>query len=104
MLLHAQAISLNVAINSESHMLLTLLVSNQFMELKTCVFKKYDRTSLFLITCSDMVERFQLALFLFTVCVKNFQDLGFYFTWLEFYNVMFACGVSIGVIVLIVVV
>ena len=94
MLLHGQAITLNVAINSESHMLLTLLVSNQFMELKTCVFKKYDRGSLFLITCSDMVERFQLVLFLCIVVLKNFQDLGFQFRAGELHRLIFACSVQ----------
>ena len=47
-----QLISLNVAINSYDHALLTLLVSNQFVEIKGSVFKKFEKDSLFQITCA----------------------------------------------------
>ena len=47
-----QLISLNVAINSFDHALLTLLVSNQFVEIKGSVFKKFEKDSLFQITCA----------------------------------------------------
>ena len=33
-----QAMSLNVAVNSHSNVLITILLSNQFMELKVCAF------------------------------------------------------------------
>lgn len=49
-----QLISLNVAINSYDHALLTLLVSNQFVEIKGSVFKKFEKDSLFQITCAGM--------------------------------------------------
>lgn len=47
-----QMISLNVAVNSYDHALLTLLVSNQFVEIKGSVFKKFEKDSLFQITCA----------------------------------------------------
>jgi len=47
-----QLIALNVAINSYDHALLTLLVSNQFVEIKGSVFKKFEKDSLFQITCA----------------------------------------------------
>lgn len=47
-----QLISLNVAINSFDHALLTLLVSNQFVEIKGSVFKKFEKDNLFQITCA----------------------------------------------------
>jgi hypothetical protein len=47
-----QLISLNVAVNSYDHALLTLLVSNQFVEIKGSVFKKFEKDSLFQITCA----------------------------------------------------
>ena len=47
-----QLISLNVAINSYDHALLTLLVSNQFVEIKGSVFKKFEKDNLFQITCA----------------------------------------------------
>ena len=47
-----QLISLNVAVNSYDHALLTLLVSNQFVEIKGSVFKKFEKDNLFQITCA----------------------------------------------------
>lgn len=47
-----QLISMNVAINSYDHALLTLLVSNQFVEIKGSVFKKFEKDNLFQITCA----------------------------------------------------
>ena len=47
-----QLISLNVAINSYDHALLTLLVSNQFVEIKGSVFKRFEKDNLFQITCA----------------------------------------------------
>ncbi|RDB16757.1 Endoplasmic reticulum membrane protein 65 [Hypsizygus marmoreus] len=71
-----QLISLNVAINSYDHALLTLLVSNQFVEIKGSVFKKFEKDNLFQITCADIVERFTLALMLFVVAFRNLIELS----------------------------
>ncbi|EKM54325.1 uncharacterized protein PHACADRAFT_162698 [Phanerochaete carnosa HHB-10118-sp] len=71
-----QMISLNVAVNSYDHALLTLLVSNQFVEIKGCVFKKFEKDSLFQITCADIVERFTLALMLVVVAFRNLIELS----------------------------
>lgn len=51
-----QLISMNVAVNSYDHALLTLLVSNQFVEIKGSVFKKFEKDSLFQITCAGGEE------------------------------------------------
>lgn len=50
-----QLIALNVAINSYDHALLTLLVSNQFVEIKGSVFKKFEKDNLFQITCAGQL-------------------------------------------------
>lgn len=50
-----QLISLNVAINSYDHALLTLLVSNQFVEINKSVFKKFEKDNLFQITCAGNI-------------------------------------------------
>jgi hypothetical protein len=50
-----QLLSLNVAVNSYDHALLTLLVSNQFVEIKGSVFKKFEKDNLFQITCAGML-------------------------------------------------
>ena len=69
-----QLITLNVAINSYSNALLTLLVSNQFVELKSAVFKKFDSDNLFQLACGDVVERFQLSLYLAIILIMSIPD------------------------------
>jgi hypothetical protein len=85
-------VSLNVAINSQNNGLLTLLISNQFVELKGSVFKKFEKENLFQITCngkilqcfthfkSDVVERFQIVTFLIAITLQNFCDLEWQFS------------------------
>lgn len=53
-----QTISLNVAVNSYDHALLTLLMSNQFVEIKGSVFKKFEKDNLFQITCAGMQNEY----------------------------------------------
>ena len=45
-------VSLNVAINSYDNALLTLLLSNQFVEIKSAVFKKFEKENLFQMSCA----------------------------------------------------
>ena len=45
---------LNVAINSYDNALLSLLMSNQFVEIKGSVFKKFEKDNLFQITCAGL--------------------------------------------------
>ncbi|KAF9643793.1 DUF747-domain-containing protein [Thelephora ganbajun] len=71
-----QTIALNVAVNSYDHALLTLLMSNQFVEIKGSVFKKFEKDNLFQITCADIVERFTLFLMLFVVAFRNLIELS----------------------------
>ncbi|MCJ1309700.1 hypothetical protein MMC25_003360 [Agyrium rufum] len=66
-----QVMTLNVAVNSYSNALLTLLMSNQFVEIKGTVFKKFEKDSLFQLTCADIVERFQLWLMLMIIVARN---------------------------------
>jgi hypothetical protein len=64
--------TLNVAINSADQALLTLLISGNFAEIKSTVFKKYNKAFLFKISTSDICERFKLGLFLSLVFLVNF--------------------------------
>lgn len=70
-----QLISLNVAVNSYDHALLTLLVSNQFVEIKGSVFKKFEKDNLFQITCAGnlLFNDFQksLIVLILTYLVSN---------------------------------
>ncbi|KAI0026261.1 eukaryotic membrane protein family-domain-containing protein [Xylariomycetidae sp. FL0641] len=71
-----QVITLNVAVNSYSNSLLTLLISNQFVEIKGSVFKKIEKENLFQLTCSDVVERFQLWIILLIIGLRNVVEVG----------------------------
>jgi len=71
-----QLMSLNVAINAYDNSLLTLLLSNQFVEIKGSVFKKFEKDNLFQITCADIVERFQLTFMLFAIALRNLIELS----------------------------
>jgi len=51
-------ISLNIAVNAFDNSLLTLLLSNQFVEIKGSVFKKFEKDNLFQITCAGAVLLF----------------------------------------------
>ncbi|TXT11025.1 hypothetical protein VHUM_01776 [Vanrija humicola] len=69
-------ISLNVAINSYDYTLISLLISNQFVEIKGSVFKKFEKENLFQIMCADIVERFQLGLMLVVIAVRNMIEMS----------------------------
>ncbi|CAD6996510.1 unnamed protein product [Ceratitis capitata] len=69
-----QATTLNVAVNSNNKGLLTIMISNNFVELKGSVFKKFDKNNLFQLTCSDVRERFHLAILLFIVMIQTLKE------------------------------
>ena len=71
-----QLVTLNVAINSYDNELLTLLLSNQFVEIKTTVFKRFEKETLFQLACADVVERFQLGVTLGTIGLRNLMELS----------------------------
>ena len=70
-LLFVHVATLNVAMNSADQALLTMLIGGNFAEIKSTVFKKYNKPNLFMITASDICERFKLALFLGLVLMLN---------------------------------
>ncbi|KAG9016786.1 hypothetical protein FRB90_002163 [Tulasnella sp. 427] len=63
-----QLTALNVAINAYDNALLTLLISNQFVEIKGSVFKKFEKDNLFQITCA--------ALMLVSIAIRNLIELS----------------------------
>ena len=71
-----QLVTLNVAVNSYSNALLTLLLSNQFVEIKGTVFKRIEKENLFQLTCADVVERFQMWLMLIIIAMRNINEIG----------------------------
>ena len=52
MILFYQMIALNVAFNSYSNSLLPIMLSSNFMEIKSAVFKKCEERNLFNISCA----------------------------------------------------
>ncbi|UZJ52656.1 hypothetical protein CBS101457_001976 [Exobasidium rhododendri] len=76
LVLFYQLVTLNVAINSYDNALLTLLLSNQFVEIKGSVFKKFEKENLFQLTCADIVERFQLTLMLGAIGLRNLIEVA----------------------------
>ncbi|KAF8767577.1 Transmembrane anterior posterior like protein [Argiope bruennichi] len=64
-----QATTLNVAINSQNKALLTIMLSNNFVELKSMVFKKFEKNNLFQMSCSDVRERSFMVLLPYCVGV-----------------------------------
>ena len=68
--------TLTVAINSAEQALITVLILNNFAEIKGFVFKKFDKQNLFQLACSDITERFQLCLFLTTITAVAFAQSG----------------------------
>jgi len=68
--------TLNVAMNSADQALLSLLIGGNFAEIKSTVFKKYNKEILFKITSSDICERFKLMLFLGLVLLLNCSQGG----------------------------
>lgn len=71
LILFVHVATLNVAMNSADQALMTLLLSGNFAEIKSTVFKKYNKPNLFKITSSDICERFKLSLFLSLVFILN---------------------------------
>uniref|UniRef100_A0A1B6K9F4 TAPT1-like protein n=1 Tax=Graphocephala atropunctata TaxID=36148 RepID=A0A1B6K9F4_9HEMI len=79
LLVLCQATTLNVAINSSNKALLTIMISNNFVELKGSVFKKFDKNNLFQVACSDVRERFHLFVLLFIVVLQTMKE----YSWKE---------------------
>merc|ERR1711862_249846 len=77
LILFVHVATLNVAMNSADNALLTVLMSNNFAEIKSTVFKKYNKQSLFKITTSDVCERFKLTLFLSLILLLSYSQGGF---------------------------
>ncbi|ESO08888.1 hypothetical protein HELRODRAFT_186784 [Helobdella robusta] len=81
-----QANTLNVAFNSHNKALLTIMMSNNFVELKASVFKKFEKNNLFQMSCSDVRERFHLLVLLLIVAIRNLAQ----FSWsLDHFWVLF---------------
>ena len=68
--------TLTVVINSVDSALITVLILNNFAELKTFILKKFDCNNLFQLACSDITERFQTFLFLSLILMVSVAQTG----------------------------
>jgi hypothetical protein len=73
LLFYVRLLTLSVAVNSSNDALFTILVSNNFVELKGSVFKRSTEQNLFQISCSDVVERFVLIVFMLLVGLNEYE-------------------------------
>jgi len=49
-------------------------MSNQFVEIKATVFKKFEKENLFQMSCADIIERFHLSLLLTLILLRNMVE------------------------------
>ncbi|CAG0914031.1 unnamed protein product [Notodromas monacha] len=90
-LILGQATTLNVAINANNKALLTIMMSNNFVELKSSVFRKFDKGNLFQLTCSDVRERFHYSILLCVIMLLTMKE----YSWSKerFLDLALDCGV-----------
>ncbi|XP_018652145.1 hypothetical protein Smp_175200 [Schistosoma mansoni] len=75
-LLLCQVTTLNVAFNSQNKSLITVFISNNFVELKGNVFRKMGKTNLFQIACADVRERFHYCVWFSIIVCRNMNESG----------------------------
>lgn len=56
--------------------MLTVMIINNFTEIKGSVFKKFDKHNLFQLACSDVTERFELFLFMMIIVFVGLAQAG----------------------------
>uniref|UniRef100_A0A1D1YGQ3 Protein POLLEN DEFECTIVE IN GUIDANCE 1 n=1 Tax=Anthurium amnicola TaxID=1678845 RepID=A0A1D1YGQ3_9ARAE len=73
-ILLAQAITLSTCIIAHNNALLALLVSNNFAEIKSNVFKRVSKDNLQSLVYYDIIERFHITAFLLFVLAQNILE------------------------------
>ncbi|CAH1257963.1 TAPT1 [Branchiostoma lanceolatum] len=71
-----QATCLNVAFNSHNKALLTVMMSNNFAEVQSNVFKTFGKKALFEMSCNDIRERFHYHVLLYIVVMRNMTEFN----------------------------
>ncbi|KEG13333.1 hypothetical protein DQ04_01061010 [Trypanosoma grayi] len=67
-------VTLNVAVNAEGHLLLALMVSANFNEIKGVAYKKHNRESLLQVAAADAVERLKFFLFVLVMVMQHMHE------------------------------
>ncbi|EPS63887.1 hypothetical protein M569_10895, partial [Genlisea aurea] len=99
-ILLAQAITLSTCIVAHNNALFAMLVSNNFAEIKSNVFKRYSKENVHSLVYFDSVERFHISAFVLFVLAQNILEAEG--PWFESFisnaMVVYACEVMIDVI------
>ncbi|XP_068177328.1 transmembrane anterior posterior transformation protein 1 homolog [Antennarius striatus] len=98
-LIMVQATTLNVAFNSHNKSLLTIMMSNNFVEIKGSVFKKFEKNNLFQMSNSDIKERFTSYILLLIVCLRNMEQFSWNtdHLWVLFPDVLMVIAAEVAV-------
>ncbi|XP_054806781.1 protein POLLEN DEFECTIVE IN GUIDANCE 1 [Prosopis cineraria] len=99
-ILLVQAITLSTCIVAHNNALLALLVSNNFAEIKSNVFKRYSRDNVHSLVYFDSVERFHISAFILFVLAQNILEAeGPWFkNFLLDVGLVYSCEIAIDVI------
>ncbi|KAK8522769.1 hypothetical protein V6N13_115722 [Hibiscus sabdariffa] len=96
----AQAIALSTCIVAHNNALFALLVSNNFAEIKSSVFKRFSKDNIHNLAYADSIERFHISAFLISVLAQNILEAQS--PWFEsfLFNafVVFFCEMLIDII------
>ncbi|KAE8076396.1 hypothetical protein FH972_015051 [Carpinus fangiana] len=99
-ILLAQAITLSTVIVAHNNALLALLVSNNFSEIKSNVFKRFSKDNIHSLVYFDSVERFHISAFMLFVLAQNILEAEG--PWLEsfLFNALmvYICEMAIDII------
>ncbi|XP_073226261.1 protein POLLEN DEFECTIVE IN GUIDANCE 1-like isoform X2 [Cicer arietinum] len=99
-ILLAQAITLSACIVAHYNALPALLVSNNFSEIKSYVFKGYNKDNVHSMVYSDSIERFHISAFILFVLAQNILEAeGPWFqSFLIDMLLVYLCEVAIDII------
>ncbi|KAG8510317.1 Transmembrane anterior posterior transformation protein 1 [Galemys pyrenaicus] len=99
-LIMVQATTLNVAFNSHNKSLLTIMMSNNFVEIKGSVFKKFEKNNLFQMSNSaEAVLSLTLNIssefpYRLGYCSRGIFMMSFYLYFVFMFTVVFLCSLS----------
>ncbi|CAM8983273.1 unnamed protein product [Rhodiola kirilowii] len=73
-ILLAQAITFSTCIVAHNNALLALLISNNFAEIKSSVFKRFSKENIHSMVYFDSIERFHISAFVLFVLAQNMME------------------------------
>lgn len=102
-LLFTQAMVLNVSVNSFSEGFVPLLISHNFSELRSGLFRKFEPEHIYQLCINDAFERFQLLFYLGIITIHNFSSISWHILsqkrmlWLTLKALFWCMGIELFV-------